>query len=435
MCIASYGEADSPRFAGVWEDNTGPDAVLWNNDGVLDSPNQLGQRMAAQISNWCRPVFLTLNKNLEFCSIFEASNAGKFHVTDATPAVGFALAYEEWVTRKGFLPVCVQAAGEDAITATFSAIFVENDKVRPRVWNATGSEAGTQIASNVRAAMTDSIIRQAGVAIVYKKRLVYARGFNMAEDSWPQAEPTTRFRLASCSKTITALAVMQLIEEGKLSMDDRVQDILNLKTPDGHGPFDPMFNVITVGHLIEHSSGVQTDTFESLSQLTTAFSNAGRDVTLPVSAEDTDSFIATLLLVGPPGLTFVYNNCGYYLLGRVVNKLRGTSRPIDAYQKHLFDPLQITRIRRARSLIADQEPGEARYQDPALTVHTSAFPGEKLVPNYYGNHHLEIMDGDGGLTGAAVDVARLVAILTSTDDSPVLKRQTIVEKFTRGVAL
>ena len=105
----------------------------------------LGQRMAAQESNWCRPVFLTLNKNLEFCSIYEASDAGKFHVTNAILAPGYPLDYAEWVTNKGFLPVSVQAAGEDALTATFSAIYVENDSVRPRVWSATGAEPGTQI--------------------------------------------------------------------------------------------------------------------------------------------------------------------------------------------------------------------------------------------------------------------------------------------------
>jgi hypothetical protein len=58
-----------------------------------------------------------------------------------------------------------------------------------------------------------------------------------------------------------------------------------------------------------------------------------------------------------------------------------------------------------------------------------------MVPTYYGDHHLEIMDGDGGLTGAAVDVARLVAILTSQQDSPVLKRQMIVKHFSRGAQL
>ncbi|HEX5284578.1 MAG TPA: serine hydrolase [Bryocella sp.] len=434
VCIASYGEEDSRRFAGVWDDNTGADAVLWNNDGLLDSADTLGQRIAAQESNWCRPVFLTLNKRVEFCSIYEASDAGKFHVTPAIPGPGFPLDYADWVTVQGFLPICIQAAGEDVFSSTFSAIYVEKDKVRPRMWSATGTEPGTQISANVRGAMTGSIIRQAAVAIVYKKRLVYARGFNMAEEGWPEAEPTTHFRLASCSKTITALAALQLIEEGKMSLDDSMQEILHLKTPDGHGPKDPQFSQIKIRHLLEHSSGLPTDTFESLSELQKAFENAGKTVSLPVSAEDRDSFIATLP-VSSPGNHFVYSNCGYYLLGRVVNKLRGTSRPIDAYQKHLFDPLKITRIRRAKSLIADQEAGEARYQDPDLRVYSSVFPGQKLVPTYYGTYHLEIMDGDGGLTGAAVDVARLIAVLTSQQDSPVLKWHTIVKYFTRGVQL
>jgi CubicO group peptidase (beta-lactamase class C family) len=284
--------------------------------------------------------------------------------------------------------------------------------------------------------MTDAIIRQGSVAIVYQKRLVYARGFNMAEANWPQAEPRIRIRLASCSKTITALAIFQLIEEGKLKLSDRMQAILNLKTPAGHEPVDPQFSQITIQQLLEHSSGLNTDMFDSdLSALQKTFGHAGKTVSLPVSAGDTDSFIASLPMVSPPGQLFVYSNCGYYLLGRVVNQLRGTSRPIDAYQKHLFDPLQITRIRRAKDLVADQEPGEARYQDPDLRVGTSVFPGGQLVPSYYGTYHLEILDGDGGLTGAAVDVARLVAIMLSQDDSPVLKRKTLVSMFGRGAVL
>lgn len=435
LCIGGYGEADTPRFAATWQYNTGPGAVLWNNDGTLDSLDTLEQRNSAEISNWCRPVFLTLNKNQKFCSVFEASDVGRFEVVKLTDSVGFELAYQLWVTEKGFLPICVQAAGEDALSASFSAIFVEREKPIPRVWSATGGPDHTHIENNVQAAMTSTIIRQAGVAIVFKKRLVYARGFNMAESNWPRAEATTHFRLASCSKTITALAIFQLIEEGNLKLGDRMQDILQLKTPVGHEPTDPQFHEITIRHLLEHSSGLNPDEFESLRSLTDAFSDAGKTVSLPVSAEDSDSFIATLPLVSHPGDSFVYNNCGYYLLGRVVKQLRGTERPIDAYQKHLFDPLHIQRIRRAKDLISEQQPGEARYQDPVLAVGASVFPGEKLVPSYYGTNHLEIMDGDGGLTGAAVDVARLVAILIDQHDSPVLKRETIVSKFKRGAAL
>ena len=435
LCIARYGEADTPRFAAVWQYNTGPDAVLWNNDGTLDSLDLLEQRMAAQISNWCRPVFLTLAKDQKFCSVFEASNVGIFHIVKLTDSIRFELAFQEWVTEKGFLPICVQAAGEDPLSASFSAIFVEKDKPSPRVWNATGGHDHTHIENNVQAAMTSTIIRQAGVAIVHKKRLVYARGFNMAESAWPQAEPTTHFRLASCSKTITALAIFQLIEEGKLKLSDRMQDILMLKTPSGDEPTHPKFKEIRIQHLLEHSSGLPTTEFEDLEALTTGFNNVGKTVSLPVSAEDTDSFIATLP-VQPPGTVFVYSDCGYYLLGRVVKQLRGTATPIDAYQKHLFDPLHIQRIRRAKDLIADQQPGEARYQDPLLAVGASVFPGKLLLPTCYGStYHLEILDGDGGLTGAAVDVARLVAILTSQDDSPVLKWETIVPRFIRGAVL
>ncbi len=434
LCIASYGEADTPRFAAIWQKNTGADAVLWNGDGTLDSLDSLNQRTAAQTSNWCRPVFITLNKNLKFCSVYAASDAGQFHVTSSTPAVGYALEFEQWVTQKGFLPICVQAAGEDTITATFSAIFVEKDTVKPRVWSGTGNEGSTNIAHMVRGAMTDAIIRQGSVAIVYQKRLVYARGFNMAEDNWPAAKPTTHFRLASCSKTIAALAIFQLIEEGKLKLSDPMQGILNLKTLTGHPPTDPQFSEITIQHLLEHSSGLDPTAFEDFSAVQKAFADAGKTMSLPVSAEDTDSFIASLP-VSQPGKTFVYSNCGYYLLGRVVKQLRGTSRAIDAYQKYLFDPLHITRIRRAKSLIADQEPEEARYQDPELNLGTSVFPGRVLVPDYYGTDHLEIMEGDGGLTAAAVDVARLVAIMISQDDSPVLKRKTLVSMFGNGAAL
>jgi CubicO group peptidase (beta-lactamase class C family) len=435
LCIASYGKEHNQRFAAIWQNNAGANAVLWNNDGTLDSLDTLRQRTAAQVSNWCRPVFITLNKSQEFCSVFEASEVGRFESINRTDMAGYLLAYEQWVTQKGFLPICVQAAGLDAFSASFSAIFVEKDKPSPRVWSASGAHHDhTDVESNVRKAMTDTIIRQGSVAIVYKKRLVYARGFNMAERNWPQAEPTTHFRLASCSKTIAALAIFQLKEEGKLTLSDRVQDILQLKTPAGHEPTDPQFKEITIRHLLEHSSGLPTDEYIDLSALQDAFTDAGRTVSLPVSAEDTDSFIATLP-VQHPGHNFVYNNCGYYLLGRIVKKLRGTATPIDAYQKHLFDPLHIKRIRRAKDLIDDQQAGEARYQDPMLLVGSSVFPGEKLVAEPYGATHLEINDGAGGLTAAAVDVARLLAILISQNDSPALKRATIVSMFQGGVAL
>ncbi|MFL5334782.1 MAG: serine hydrolase, partial [Geminicoccaceae bacterium] len=121
-----------------------------------------------------------------------------------------------------------------------------------------------------------------------------------------------------------------------------------------------------------------------------------------------------------------YNNCGYYLLGRVVAKLRGKSRPIDAFQDHLFDPLHIHRIRRAPSLIAAMPQDEARYRAHDIPVYPSVMTDARpLVPLGYGTEHFERQEGGGGLSAAATDLGRLIAMLLSQDDTPAMKRSTV----------
>ncbi len=108
-----------------------------------------------------------------------------------------------------------------------------------------------------------------------------------------------------------------------------------------------------------------------------------------------DAFIASLPMVTPPGTAQVYNNCGYYLLGRIVGKVRGTPTPMAAIQQHLCAPLQITRIRQARSLVADQLPDEARYGGTTVgegpdvrldvpVIRTVMSNDRPLVPRGYG---------------------------------------------------
>ena len=77
------------------------------------------------------------------------------------------------------------------------------------------------------------------------------RGYTLAEPDWPIVQPTTYFRLASVSKTVTALAVFQLLETGALDAATSVQDILNLSAPGG-GPANPGFASVTVQSLLEH---------------------------------------------------------------------------------------------------------------------------------------------------------------------------------------
>ena len=67
----------------------------------------------------------------------------------------------------------------------------------------------------------------AGVAVTDHGRLVLARGYGYADiGAKKQVQPTSMFRIASISKPITAVAIMQLVEQGKLKLEDRVLDIL-----------------------------------------------------------------------------------------------------------------------------------------------------------------------------------------------------------------
>jgi CubicO group peptidase (beta-lactamase class C family) len=158
---------------------------------------------------------------------------------------------------------------------------------------------------------------------------------------------------------------------------------------------------------------------------------------LPASAQDLARYTASQKLTNAPGDTTkaAYNNTGYILLGLVVCALRGGDL-ITSLQPKLLKPLSITRVRLARSLRADQEPGEAFYhprvQGTTKAVHNTYLasghslmtPDQPLVPYVYGYPNVESTPGAGGLSAAATDVARLIATFNVAGDSPILKETT-----------
>jgi CubicO group peptidase (beta-lactamase class C family) len=430
---ASYGDSSDPRYAAIWVPN--PTKVLWNADGLLDSVGDYQARFNAETSGWCRPALVTLNGDNRYLSLFVDDEIGPWVARHNLTPDGYQ---NEFDTQKGkgLFPVCVQAAGSGKASARFAALFAKSEQPVAKDFHATGPVANTSIDAVIQQAMKDSPVREASLAIVHGTKLVYARGYTMAEPDRPLVQPTACFRMASVSKTVTALAIYQLIEADKLNLSDKLQKILKLKTPAGAAPPDSRFNDITIQHLLEHKSGLNPDAFRNGSAVRQAFIDAGQSASLPVSAQMTDSYIASLGMIDTPGNSQVYNNCGYYLLGRVAAKKRNKPRPIDAYQSFLFNPLSINRIRRATSLVANQPADEARYQDPNLAVATSVMtPDQPLVPSEYGTEQLEILEGAGGLTGAATDIARLIATMISKQDNPALKRATIKNMLSAGAAL
>ncbi len=430
---AVYGDSGDPRYAAIWMPNTA--RAVWNADGVLETGSQYQSRFNAETSGWCRPAHVTLNGDNHYFSMFVHNEIGPWVARHGMTSDDYQNEFNTW-TPKGYFPICVQGGGGSS--TRYAALFVKQEDPLPQQFNATGSAANVAIDNVIHQAMKDSPVWNASLAIVHGKKLVYARGYSWGEPDWPVCQPTSRFRIASVSKTVTALAIHQLIGEGKLALTDKLQDILQLKTPSGGAPKDPRFKTVTIKHLLEHTSSIDANSFRNEINILNAHKAAvpGGNWHLPVTAEMCDSYIASLDMGQmDPGKAMGYNNCGYYLLGRIVAKKRGKSRPIDAYQDFLFDPLFIHRIRRAPTLIATMPPDEARYRAHDIPVYQSVMSDDRpLVPLGYGTEDFERQEGGGGLSAAATDLGRLIAILLSQDDNPAMKRSTINTMMDNAVA-
>ncbi|HQB64067.1 MAG TPA: serine hydrolase, partial [Sedimentibacter sp.] len=135
------------------------------------------------------------------------------------------------------------------------------DKLRPgnvRLTNEHSSAEEFEAAEKtVRSFMRKWSISGASLAIAKNGSLVYAKGFGLIDTlSGEEVQPYNKFRTASISKLITAIAVMKLQEEGRLSLDDKVfgpEGILN----DDYfsNPVDKRVYDITVAHLLSHKGG------------------------------------------------------------------------------------------------------------------------------------------------------------------------------------
>ena len=268
----------------------------------------------------------------------------------------------------------------------------------------------------VRKVMAGGGVHGASLAIVSGTRLVFAKGYTLGPPSTPLVGPTTYFRQASVSKLITSLAIMQLVDEGKLTLGTRMQSILHLRAPGGRPPKDPRFGDITIRNLLDMDSGLDPALGDSDAAIAAAVGK-----TLPVDVADLETYAAGETLAYKPGdkSRAAYNNSNFDFLAYIVAKLRGEKSFADAIRKPLLTPLHITRIRGAESLRSQQLPGEATYYpNPYATARSVMSPNQPTVELGYGDENFSLFQGGGGMSAAATDMARLLAAFNLERGNP-----------------
>ena len=250
----------------------------------------------------------------------------------------------------------------------------------------------------------------AGVSVAIAKdgKLVYARGFGFADTAEGiETQPYSKFRIASISKLVTAVAVMKLQEEGRLSLNDKVfgpEGILDdscFCKPKDKKVFD-----ITVAHLLSHEGGWSQRYGDQMfmPQLIAAQMKTG----LPVDTRTIIEFALGKRLHFTPGTGRSYSNLGYCILGLVVEKKSGL--PYDEYcRTQIFEPLGIYDMMPARNLPDQKAPFEVTYYEPAgMPLRPSIYGTGELVPVRYGGNDIETLGAAGYWLATAPDLMRLL---------------------------
>lgn len=278
----------------------------------------------------------------------------------------------------------------------------------------------------MRSLLTDHEVPGASLAVTHNGRLVYSRGFGWADADHKQpVQPDSLFRIASISKPITAVAILQLIEQGKLRLDDRVLDLLKLK-PTELG--DPRLADITVRHCLEHSGGWDRDkSFDAMFR--PVLIARSLQVDPPAGPNEVIRYMLGMPLDFAPGERYAYSNFGYCLLGRVIECVTG--KPYEEHMRTaLLAPLGIQRMKIGHTLLDERADGEVMYHDQARGP---AVLGKSLgeeVPSPYGAWYLEAMDAHGGWIASAADLVRFASALDDPQRSP-LKADSIAAMFSR----
>jgi len=239
--------------------------------------------------------------------------------TDATSSTHASLPTLPTVTVEGGLiavpteppadPVPTAERGAPLPTITAALPTTANPTVEPLPMNLDPIEVGSVGADNILGQHMRSI-EQAGlysgsVLVARRGEILLRHGYGLANRT-SRNTATTKFRIASLTKQFTAVLILRLQEQGKLSIDDRICSYLEFCAP--------QWAPITIRQLLAHSSGIPDYT---------EFLDFDRRQATPTTREELIARFRNEPLTSTPGSVYKYSNSGYILLGQILEYITG----------------------------------------------------------------------------------------------------------------
>ncbi len=249
----------------------------------------------------------------------------------------------------------------------------------------------------------------ASIGVVKDGKLVFAKGYGLAdlETGLPNT-PQTIFHMASVSKQFTAMAILMLADQGKLALDDSIQQYL---------PEMPSFGkTITIRQLLHHTSGLR-DQWD-------LWVLAGGRMDDVITQDDLYRLVTRQRELNfAPGSEYLYSNTGFMLLAKIVERVTGSTFR-SWMQQHVFNLLGMTHTQiyddhqrivlgRAYSFLADSGGFHKTVLNYANSGATSLFSTVDDLALWLGNFWNPRVGGD--------NVLRMLlqrGVLTSGDTIP-----------------
>lgn len=255
----------------------------------------------------------------------------------------------------------------------------------------------------------DRMVRDDGVVgaaylLLDKGRITESHTVGMADEAAHQAvDANTIFHWASVTKTFTSVAIMQLRDRGKLSLDDPiikyVPELMRVHSEDN------AISRVTIRHLLSHTAGFQSPTWPY---------SDGKPWQ-PFEPTDWSQLVAMMPyqeLAFSPGTKFQYSNPGFIYLARVIEALSGD--PYEVYvQKNILAPLGMTRT---YFNVTPYYLAKDRARSYSLHLDAGGRTSKVAQPREF---NTGITTGNGGLNAPLSDLAKWVAFLSGSDSQPI----------------
>lgn len=394
VSISAYTVNGQHRFAGIWEKKAGVWAAKHGLTAAqyqteFNKYTQLGYRLK------CISGYGSGNTPL-YAAVWEKVNSPAWLARHGMPGAFYQINFDNFL-HQGYRPVYINAfnAGNGELFNTLWTTTVMSSADRNKIDNA------------INGYMSSNGIPGLSFAVIKQGKLVFAKGYGLAnQNTGEPVGPNHLFRIASVSKPMTALGIMALVEDNKLSLEDKVFGSGGILSSYSFPARNNNVKEIRVKHLLEHTSGFRNAIGDPM------FMNYNLNHTQLIQWVLNNDSVTQIA-----GTAYTYSNFNSILLGRIIEAKSGMT-----YENYLrtkvFAKCQVTGMQIGASTQAGRKPGEV---------------------NYYGNQgeygmNVERMDANGGWIASAIDLVKVLSRVDRNAGRADILNSTSLTKIHTGSA-